>query len=46
MATLLVHGLLHLLGYDDADEEARKRMHARQDVLMRNSGLGMRNGSD
>ncbi|MGA7732596.1 MAG: rRNA maturation RNase YbeY [Chloroflexia bacterium] len=36
VATLLVHGVLHLLGWDDSDEEARARMHARQDSLMRN----------
>jgi probable rRNA maturation factor len=44
VATLLVHGLLHLLGYDDLDDEARERMHARQDLLIRNSELGTRNG--
>jgi probable rRNA maturation factor len=44
VATLLVHGLLHLLGYDDTDEEARERMHARQDFLVRNSEFGMLNG--
>jgi rRNA maturation RNase YbeY len=31
---LLVHGLLHLLGYDDGEEPARKRMHARQEQLL------------
>jgi len=46
VATLLVHGLLHLLGYDDTDEEARERMHARQDALMRSSEFGIRNDSD
>jgi len=28
-----IHGLLHLHGYDDTTPEARKRMHARQDML-------------
>jgi rRNA maturation RNase YbeY len=31
---LLVHGLLHLLGYDDHDPAERERMHGRQDALL------------
>jgi len=31
---LLVHGLLHLLGYDDQAPEDRAHMHARQDELL------------
>jgi len=31
---LLVHGLLHLLGYEDEQEGKRKRMEARQEVLL------------
>jgi len=31
---LLVHGLLHLLGYDDTADAARAAMHGRQDVLL------------
>jgi probable rRNA maturation factor len=31
---LVVHGLLHLLGYDDATPEARARMLARQEALL------------
>ncbi|HMA34545.1 MAG TPA: rRNA maturation RNase YbeY [Chloroflexia bacterium] len=31
---LLVHGLLHLLGYDDHDPGDRARMHARQDAIL------------
>jgi probable rRNA maturation factor len=34
VATLLVHGLLHLLGYDDTAEADRERMHERQDALL------------
>jgi probable rRNA maturation factor len=35
VATLLVHGLLHLLGYDDTTDAGRDKMHARQDTLVR-----------
>jgi probable rRNA maturation factor len=31
----VVHGILHLLGYDDEDSAARKKMKAKQDELMR-----------
>ena len=31
---LIVHGLLHLCGWDDADPEARRRMHERQTALL------------
>jgi probable rRNA maturation factor len=34
VATLLIHGLLHLLGYDDAEDAGRERMHARQQELL------------
>lgn len=44
VATLIVHGLLHLLGYDDMDDASREKMHARQDELMRNSEFGLRHG--
>ena len=43
VATLLAHGLLHLLGWDDTDEASRARMHARQDSLMLSSEFGARN---
>jgi probable rRNA maturation factor len=36
VATLLVHGLLHLLGYDDAEDGERERMHTRQNELIAN----------
>jgi len=44
VAVLMVHGLLHLLGYDDMDEDSRARMHARQDelVMLADVGLGPR----
>lgn len=31
---LLVHGLLHLLGYEDQSEEPKRRMQARQEQLL------------
>ena len=34
VATLLIHGLLHLLGYDDTQDAEHKRMHARQQELL------------
>jgi probable rRNA maturation factor len=44
VAVLMVHGLLHLLGYDDTDEESRARMHARQNDLVKllDAGSGTR----
>lgn len=41
VATLLVHGLLHLLGWDDMDDEAHTAMHARQDELMNYARQGL-----
>ena len=35
VATLLVHGLLHLLGYDDTTDADREKMHKRQDTLLK-----------
>ena len=32
---LVVHGLLHLLGYDHEDPEDERRMRAREDALLR-----------
>lgn len=34
VAVLLIHGTLHLLGYDDLNDADRARMHARQDELL------------
>jgi probable rRNA maturation factor len=35
-----LHGLLHLLGYDDHRPAAAARMHAREDQLLRRAGHG------
>lgn len=35
-----VHGLLHLLGEDDHDDDAYDRMHAREDELLQAVGVG------
>jgi probable rRNA maturation factor len=32
---LVVHGVLHLLGYDHADEDEKEAMWARQEVILR-----------
>ena len=34
LALLTVHGVLHLLGYDDADEAGAEEMRARQEAIM------------
>ena len=35
LARYVVHGALHLLGYDDKKEPAHRRMHARQEALLK-----------
>jgi probable rRNA maturation factor len=35
-----VHGVLHLLGYDDHTRAAARRMHAREDELLTELGVG------
>ncbi len=40
MLLYALHGLLHLVGYDDHDEEQRSRMHAREDELLEQIGVG------
>ena len=39
VAFLLVHGVLHLLGYDHGDPGEERRMFGRQDAIL--SGLGL-----
>jgi probable rRNA maturation factor len=40
LALYLTHGLLHLAGYDDHAPRAYRRMHAREDELLTELGLG------
>ena len=35
-----IHGLLHLMGEDDRTPEAYRRMHAREDAVLRAIGVG------
>lgn len=35
-----LHGVLHCLGYDDADDESSRRMHAREDEILCAIGVG------
>ena len=35
-----LHGMLHLLGYNDHDEERAAAMHAREDELLTELGIG------
>ncbi len=35
-----IHGLLHLSGFDDRDEESYRRMHAREDEILAELGIG------
>ena len=40
LALYTVHGLLHVLGYNDAKEKDSRRMHRREDELLAELGLG------
>ena len=40
LALYLTHGILHLAGYDDRTSAASRRMHAREDKLLTELGLG------
>jgi probable rRNA maturation factor len=39
---LVVHGMLHLLGYDHAGEEEKERMWQVQDAILEELGVGVR----
>jgi rRNA maturation RNase YbeY len=45
VARLLIHGILHLLGYDHAEAEEEQRMRAREEELLQASGAGPSTGS-
>lgn len=36
----IIHGVLHCLGYDDADGASADAMHAREDELLERAGVG------
>lgn len=40
LALYIVHGLLHHLGYDDADARQARRMHRMEDRILRRNGCG------
>lgn len=40
LALYVVHGVLHLAGYDDHDPAGFRRLHAREDALLVELGLG------
>jgi len=40
LALYIVHGVLHLLGYDDGDAASRRKMYAREREVLSAAGLG------
>jgi probable rRNA maturation factor len=42
----VVHGVLHLLGYDDRREAAARRMHRKEDEILEELGYGKVYGGD
>lgn len=40
LALYVVHGVLHLLGYDDSTTAGARRMHAREDAILIDLGIG------
>jgi probable rRNA maturation factor len=40
LALYITHGMLHNLGFDDADEEQAKKMHAMEDQILQDAGFG------
>ncbi len=41
LALYITHGLLHHLGFDDADPERARRMHETEDEILRDFGYGL-----
>ena len=40
LALYITHGMLHNLGFDDADEEQSKKMHEMEDQILQKTGYG------
>jgi len=40
LALYITHGMLHNLGFDDAEEQQAKEMHAMEDQILLNAGYG------
>ena len=40
LALYIVHGVLHLTGYDDGDAASRRKMYARERAALSAAGLG------
>lgn len=40
LALYITHGMLHNLGFDDADEDQSRKMHAREDEILSQAGFG------
>lgn len=41
LALYITHGLLHNLGFDDADEKEAQRMHRTEDEILTDAGYGV-----
>lgn len=41
LALYITHGLLHNLGFDDADEQQRQKMHNTEDEILQQAGFGI-----
>ena len=44
LALLTVHGVLHLLGYDDEDEDRKKIMQDKEEKVLRSFGIELSSG--
>lgn len=41
LALYITHGLLHQLGYDDAQPQQARRMHKKEDAILQSNGFGV-----
>jgi len=41
LALYIVHGLLHLVGYDDCTPQQARRMHRKEDTILQNHRFGV-----